>query len=60
MKKGFLSSKTIWTAAATFLTVLITGAVASPELAADLKELVAVGLPVVMVVLRMVTRDPIL
>ena len=56
MKKGWLSSKTLWTAAAAFLIVLVGEISASPELLETIKELVAFGLPFLMAILRLVTK----
>jgi hypothetical protein len=56
MKKNWLSSKTLWTAAAAFLVVLVGEISASPELVDIIKEVVSFGLPFLMVLLRIVTK----
>lgn len=59
MKKSPWLSKTLWTAAATFIGVVIVTFTQDENLAAQVQEVVAMALPLVMLVLRLVTHQPV-
>ena len=59
MKKNWWTSKTLWVAIADFLVVVATQVFADPEIAQQVVDISAVGLPFLMVILRLVTKQPV-
>jgi len=59
MKKNWWTSKTLWVAIADFLVVVATQVCADPEIAQQVVDISAVGLPFLMVILRLVTKQPV-
>ena len=58
-KKQWYLSKTLWTSISAFLVVLCSELFASPSVALGLEKALAIILPVIMMVLRLVTKLPI-
>ena len=58
-KKQWYLSKTLWTSISAFLVVLCGELFASPSVALGLEKALAIILPVIMMVLRLVTKLPI-
>ena len=60
MKKSWYMSKTLWVAVADFLAVVASQLFADPEIAQQVIEVSSVGLPFLMVILRLVTKQPVI
>ena len=59
VKKRWFVSKTLWTAVVGFAVVLASTIFADPEVASKVQEVGALVLPLLMVILRAVTNEPI-
>ncbi|MDA2936847.1 hypothetical protein MYX75_01105 [Acidobacteria bacterium AH-259-A15] len=59
LKKNWWKSKTLWTALGSLVTVVAAEILADPEVALQIEKTTAAILPLLMIILRVVTKGPV-